>query len=209
MKTKEQIINWMKEKGIWQKVVFNLMVSNPTETLDDIMNNANDSLLFSKFIFSKTEEGSEFWLTINAKFEQWYNEKELPKTWEEFCDNYMIDEQTCWIDDCSDLRKYKDLPDYKTLDVRNDKFTFNNQQTAEAFIALAQLLMLRNEYVGNWKVDWDDKTQIKYCVTDKLMVKLSYSTLYSKHPLSFPTEKLAREFKKNFQDLLNKASMLI
>jgi hypothetical protein len=69
--------------------------------------------------------------------------------------------------------------------------------------------MLRNEYVGNWKVDWDLKSQEKYCVTDKLMVKLSYSTLYSKHPLSFPTEKLAREFKKNFQDLLDKASMLI
>ena len=143
------------------------------------------------------------------KWKELYNEGFRVHTWEEFCDNYAIDEQTCWIDDCSDIHKYQYLPNYKTLDARNDKFTFNNQQTAEAFIALAQLLMLRNEYVGNWEADWDDKTQTKYCVTDKIFAKLSYSTLYSRHPLSFPTEKLAREFKKNFQDLLNKASMLI
>lgn len=83
------------------------------------------------------------------------------------------------------------------------------QEIALQHIALLQLHKLRDCYRQGWMPDWTDPNITKwviYRLKDNLTVNVSY--IYDQF-LSFPTQKLATEFLKNFRNLIEQAGDLI
>ena len=78
------------------------------------------------------------------------------------------------------------------------------------FIAMMQLMSLRQAWIGDWKPDWEDYDNYKYCVfgskTDNFCIKNLTS---ARSPLSFPTEEMATDFMNCFKGLLEIAKPLI
>lgn len=127
----------------------------------------------------------------------------LPKSWEEFCDNYPVELKESFIYEGKVNRVFiggKRDPKNKGL--------FPNKETAEAFLALMQLVQLRDCYRQGWKPDWEDGTE-KYVIVQYDNV-LSYE-VYQRvsRVLAFQSVEVRNEFLKNFRDLIEKAKELI
>ena len=110
----------------------------------------------------------------------------LPKTWEEFLENYVT-ESTYY---CTST--ISDIPNDIVLQ----------------HLALIKLHQLRDCYRQGWKPDWsndDYKWEISI-FGDKIGVR---SSLYIVSFLSFQTKERAEEFLNNFRDLIEQAKDLI
>lgn len=127
---------------------------------------------------------------------------ELPKTWEEFCENYPVKSDEYLIDSWGNFTIPSETERYLT------RFLAPNKETAEAFIALMQLIQLRDCYRQGWKPDWKDGSK-KHCIVayDSYMLKETYLKLNT--TLSFQSEEIRDKFMKNFSDLIEKAKELI
>ena len=80
---------------------------------------------------------------------------------------------------------------------------------AQPFIAMMQLMSLRQAWIGDWKPDWKNIMQDKFLITSEKN-HLSIAVLSStSHPLSFPTAEMAKEFLSCFRDLIETARILI
>lgn len=141
-------------------------------------------------------------------------EPQLPKTWEEYCEKTMIDENEVVIFD-----GYLDRPTVIQKgfirEPRNPiehKKLLPSEEVARQFVALMQLYRLRNCYRQGWIPNWDEGSN-KYVITQKISNKDKKHVVvcYSMTPwfLSFPTYKLAEEFLTNFRDLIEQAGDLI
>ena len=146
---------------------------------------------------------------------QAFTEKELivlPKSWEEFCQKYPIQDHEAFINyangditickECagSGLGVWKRKPE-------KDRCKCVSQKSAEAHLAMIQLEQLRNCWWNGWKPEWhnSEKYVIKWEV-DNLIV----FTARRVHAfLVFPTREMAEEFLKCFRDLIEKARDLI
>ena len=127
---------------------------------------------------------------------------ELPKTWEEFCENYPVKSDEYLIDSWGNFTIPSETERYLT------RFLVPNKETAEAFIALMQLIQLRDCYRQGWKPDWckgDYKATINHG-RHGLTCDYSY---WGNQVLSFQSEKICEDFLKNFRDLIEKAKELI
>lgn len=138
-------------------------------------------------------------------------QQELPKTWEEYCNNecrtgYYINE--------SSRIGYIDQGKYGTkLNSDFDKTIFKIEEDAYSHLALMQLHVLRDAYRNYYQKDWkpdyysinQDKYAIFYKENDPEIDKFQSTSKF----LSFPTYKLAKQFLENFKDLIEKAKDLI
>lgn len=146
--------------------------------------------------------------TGEGKWEVRKIKNKLPKTWDEFCETYPISKGFI-IDNCSMIKsaicgftKRKRHPSV-------DKNVLPDMATAEAVLALMQLIQLRNFYNGDWKPDWTDYNIYKYVIVNDMdEVKILANTSVS-HVLSFKSKELATEFLENFKILINIAKPLI
>ena len=144
-------------------------------------------------------------LALSAYTEEELLEIMLPKTWEEFCNNYTAQKGECFIDSNSIIRQVS-LDNFR-LPCR-DSNLLPNKQAAEAHLALIKLHQLRDCYRQGWKPDWENE-EIKWRIDKRknyLIIISSYS--YSKF-LSFQSEEIAKLFLDNFRDLIEKAGDLI
>ena len=130
---------------------------------------------------------------------------QLPKTWEEFCDSFYINKEyfiganseiLCQEDE---FRKYN-----------SDRNLLSSEQAAKQHLALMQLHQLRDYYRHGWKPNWEDNNN-KYFIShyDNSNHCRVYPGILFPHFLSFQTEELAKEFLKNFRDLIEQAGDLI
>ena len=119
---------------------------------------------------------------------------ENPKTWEEYCS--LMEGKTIYYPNY----------DYIIISKFSDNHNmFATKKRAEQFIALGQLMQLRDYWVRGYK-------EFKYA----LLVTRNENILaydwsgYRTYPhiLTFPTEKMAEEFKECFSDLIKKAFLL-
>lgn len=81
---------------------------------------------------------------------------------------------------------------------------------ARPFIAMMQLMSLRQSWIGDWKPDWNNIKQIKaniLCNNSEFIIAY-FSDLISR-PLSFPTKEMAIDFMNCFKDLLEIAKPLL
>lgn len=118
---------------------------------------------------------------------------ENPKTWEEYCE----------------LTKgsYSNYANATTNMVYKDRYTgsyneFTTKERAEQFIALGKLLQLRDYWVGDWKRNLDNI----YIIYKNVIIAAVHN---SDFPLTFPTRKMAEEFKDCFKDLIKEAYPLV
>lgn len=81
---------------------------------------------------------------------------------------------------------------------------------AQPFIAMMQLMSLRQEWIGDWKPDWSNEYTDKYCIIGKHYCNFEIYTLNRcRYALSFPTREMAKDFMYYFKDLLDIAKPLI
>ena len=134
-------------------------------------------------------------------------ERKLPKSWEEFCRmnrNTKVGESGIMTD--SSIR----TPGFTfQRNVNTDKNLLPDLVTAEAVLALCQLIQLRNAYNGDWIPDWDDENQEKYTIEFmRATTIVDRHAIYSTSPLYFKSKELCDEFLRNFRPLIEKLKPL-
>ena len=80
---------------------------------------------------------------------------------------------------------------------------------AQPFIAMMQLMSLRQAWIGDWKPDWSSGYSSNYCVVgagDRFDVCILGKCRYA---LSFPTIEMAKDFMDCFKGLLEIAKPLL
>lgn len=134
------------------------------------------------------------------------NLKLLPKTWEDFCATYPIkrEQEECFIDENSEIcifsRRHRNSKVRKNL--------LPNVKTARAFLALMQLIQLRDCYRQGWKPDWkDEKNKFSIEIIDGEIT--TYWDNRRSRILSFQSIEVRDEFMENFRDLIEQAKELI
>jgi hypothetical protein len=125
-------------------------------------------------------------------------EKKLPKTWEE-----LGKIEGFYTNQYSEI-EYSDFAKTK----KENKNIFPTKELAEASLALAQLLQLRDFYNDGWVADWSDGNY-KFIIEvyNNELNKDSY--FQSNIIMNFKTAKLRDEFFENFKDLLTIAKPLL
>lgn len=133
--------------------------------------------------------------------------KELPKTWEEFCQQNPIVKLEYFIDDSSCVRKAKIEGGIRHKEY--DRNILPSRQAAEAHLALMQLHQLRDAWREGWVPDYNNDNQCKYAITKLRSEYEIFEYKVSSFFLSFQDEKRADEFKDCFIDLIRIAGDLI
>jgi hypothetical protein len=88
------------------------------------------------------------------------------------------------------------------------KNNLSSEKRCEAFLALMQLVELRDAWNEGWTADWENDDP-KYCVIFDEN-KISLSDLYAfSAVLNFKTRELAQRFSEQFKDLILTAKELI
>ena len=128
-----------------------------------------------------------------------------PKSWEEYCcqqqtnckEGYCINTVTSEIQEIN-----------WGLCTCSWKTVLPSKELAEAFLAMMQLVSLRQEWIGDWKPDWKNPNIKKWCIIFECELKVSYFYSNSR-ALSFPTIEMAKDFMDCFRDLLEIAKPLL
>lgn len=136
-------------------------------------------------------------------------EKDIkPKTWLEFCENFPIKPEECFIDTDSDVLEYFGFNN-KRKEIE-DRVLCINKKEAEAFLALMQLRQLRKAWVGNWEQpNCNVKTAAILYSVNKQEVMVYQGNFWISNVLSFPTNEMAQEFLNCFKDLCETAKILL
>ena len=129
---------------------------------------------------------------------------QLPKTWEEFCEQNRVKKDECYLN--SSYILMLDTKEGKR-DSYSDKKILPNRQAAEAHLALMQLHQLRDCYRQGW-VPALSNNKLKFCINQNPDYNITAYYDTSKF-LSFSTYEIAEEFLNNFRDLIEQAGDLI
>ena len=153
-------------------------------------------------------EGQEIDWQESAKQEKIvFKKKEdtKPKSWEEYCcqqqtnckEGYCINTVTSEIQEIN-----------WGLCTCSWKTVLPSKELAEAFLAMMQLMSLRQAWIGDWKPDWKNPDIKKWCIIFECELKVSYFYSNSR-ALSFPSKEMAEDFMDCFRDLLEIAKPLL
>lgn len=134
-------------------------------------------------------------------------ERKLPKSWEEFCEMFPVKEGDCYVDNVCSITPRRIVGNIRYIE--KDRNLLPDRATAEAVLALCQLIQLRNAYNGDWVPDWKDYDEIKYSILfEKEEIGKDYNIILASTPLYFKTEELRDEFLRNFRPLIEKLKPL-
>ena len=131
--------------------------------------------------------------------------QKLPETWEEFCKLYPVKEEEYYIE-------LNSIPTEVSIGERfdhDDKNILPSKKAAEAHLALMQLHQLRDCYRQNWKPDWENNCQAKYCIEFSNYQYKIFKYFVSCRFLSFQSEDVAKKFLMYFKNLIKQAGDLI
>ena len=133
---------------------------------------------------------------------------QLPKTWEEFCEQNNIKKSEYYLDATSCIIL---IPDGKRCS-SSDRNLLPSKEAAEQHLALMQLHQLRDCYRQGWIPNISDDCN-KYGIKwNFLSLKKELIVVWCNHDprfLSFPTYDMASEFLTNFRELIKQAGDLI
>lgn len=141
------------------------------------------------------------------KYEIRKEENTLPSTWEEYCEMYRVNSYYWFIDDISNITVAVKPLYERDRDPKKDRNLLSSKKQAEAFLALMQLVQLRDCY--NKSEEATDECAILYDINDNTFDIWDASVDYTNHVLSFNSKHLAEQFLSNFRDLIEKARTLI
>lgn len=157
-------------------------------------------------------EGQEIDWQESAKQEKIVFKKKdaKPRSWEEYCKQhkgsyyFISSEAGVNIVGC----KYSSN-ELVALDPKMSKHTLPTEELAEAFLAMMQLMSLRQAWVGDWQPDWSNFDEDKWCVVNHTNAPIVGIFGNASRPFSFPTKEMAEDFMNTFKDLLKIARPLI
>ena len=135
---------------------------------------------------------------------------QLPKTWEEFCEQNKIKKGEYYLDASSGIVEFLN----NGRNIYTDRNVLPNKQAAEQHLALMQLHQLRDCYRQGWIPNLIEGSR-KYCIAgyySSITKSIKYQVVdstYASNFLSFPTNELAEEFLTNFYELIEQAGDLI
>lgn len=129
---------------------------------------------------------------------------QLPKTWEEFCENYPVKSEEFFIGSLGKIL----TPGFRDRDIYVDRNVLPNYKAAEAHLALMQLHQLRDCYREGWEPDWKSNYYDKYVIVKDKDIHISVNN-WTRRFLAFQDRERVREFLTNFRDLIEQAGDLI
>lgn len=133
--------------------------------------------------------------------------RKLPKTWEEFCHMVPIYAGECYIQANSEIEERDENVSNRWLE--GDRNLLPDRATADAVLALCQLIQLRNAYNVDWMPDWKDADMKKYNIEFyKGEINVAIYCSSSCSPLYFESEELCEKFLRNFRPLIEKLKPL-
>jgi hypothetical protein len=133
-------------------------------------------------------------------------EKELPKTWEEFCINNPIKPDEVFI--TADSNIVDALFHSNEREENIDANLLPSKEYAEAMLALCKLIQLRDCYNDGWQANWTEEGIYQCIFYCKGKIKLD--SRYSWHCiLVFKSRELRDTFYNNFKDLIEQAKLLL
>ena len=131
-----------------------------------------------------------------------------PKSWKEYYEQQIANKKHGYYiddEDCSSVSVVWN----ELAEVNKWKNVLPSEELAEAFLAMMQLMSLRQAWIGDWKPDWSCGYSSNYCVVgagDRFDVCILGKCRYA---LSFPTKEMAEDFMNCFKYLLEIAKPLI
>lgn len=149
-------------------------------------------------------EGYELQKVNDSEYRIVKIKKELPNSWEEFCETHTMQEEEAWINDFAVIR----IVVSKGGDITNKWFNFlPNKEYAEAILSLIQLIQLRDCYRDGWKPNWEEFTP------KESIIFFNDDFLFDNHAreakiFSFQSKKIRDKFYNNFKDLIEKTKPL-
>lgn len=138
-------------------------------------------------------------IALQAYSEEELNKLELPKTWEEFCDNYPIKKEEYFITNCSNIISVSTVKENRNSIL--DRNNCPSEKSAEAHLALIQLEQLRDCYRQGDIPDFNNCNE-KYCIIKQRDNINIIITCYNNYFLSFTKKEVAQKFLANFKPLI-------
>ena len=186
MKTKEQILVWL-DRQPWKYEFYEAAVLSDRACLIDY-----NKKLLHRFEWSLTKQGFHVWRERNGEYLKWYDAKDKPSSWEEYCDM-----------DNPVLNSHIQLTVY-TEKKREFLKCGMPDKLCEAFAAYAKLMQLRNA----WIKDEDSSHYVnKILILGDSVKVVTYP--YDVKGLSFSSFATANDFICTFKDLLEEAKPLL
>lgn len=149
-----------------------------------------------------TLEGKEYQLDIEQaeKLGLLKEKDSRVKSWEEFREKYENIEGYLYatVSDC-----------ILTLDSPINTPIQITPHEAKAIAAFSKLLKLRRDWIGEWEPDWKSRSSEKFVLYRSENEVRICSTINTAGGISFPTNKMAKEFLETFHDLIEEAKILI
>lgn len=135
-------------------------------------------------------------------------ERRLPKTWEEFCEMFPNYTREWFIEPCNEekIGQVLEISEHEKRTYQNAEL-LPDRATAEAVLALCQLIQLRNAYNGDWVPDWNDENR-KYTIDFYEDEIFSGEVSSTPSILTFKSRELRDEFLRNFRPLIEKLKPL-
>ena len=186
MKTKEQILAWLDRQS-WKYEFYEAAVLSDRACLI----NYNKNFLHN-FEWSLTKQGFNAWRERNEEYLKWYDAKDKPRSWEDYCDmdNPVI--KSFILLTAQTNKKYEllkcGMPD----------------ELCKAFSAYAKLMQLRNAWIKN---DEPLPCVHKIFVLEDSVKVITYPN--DVKGLSFSSLATANDFIYTFKDLLEEAKPLL
>ena len=139
MKTKKQIIEWLKYQGLYEAFAKNIHPVTVEEIAEQYIREVHCSLsIFTSFSWHNTDEGFDFWAIANRNFMQWFNSDE--QTEQPSKDKQSESSSDRWIFD----RGSKEAPFYMAYAEGKTAPTFKHGSMEEATKEADRLAKLLN-----------------------------------------------------------------
>src|SRR5574344_1397411 len=158
-----------------------------------------------KYVLPESESG----IIIQECFKELYlpePTKELPNTWEEWCAKNKSN-KFVYIRKDSEIKTFIVAVD-EVLDPIQDRNAIKGESRAESFLALMQLMNLRDEYRQGWEPNWKDNSD-KYVITCYRTEISCDIFMHYNAILSFQSAEIRDKFYANFKDLIEQAREFI
>jgi len=136
-----------------------------------------------------------------------------PRSWEDYCKQEHHDKHDgYYINNGSRIFSvnWGNVQVNRTDYLNYSRNILPSKELAAVFLAMMQLMALRQSWIGDWKADFSNSNQCKWCIVIDNNRIIDRESFYGRsHPLSFPTEEMAIDFIDTFKDLIEIAKPLI
>ena len=132
-----------------------------------------------------------------------------PRSWKEYCHTRLDSKETRFGYHIGNMCEIVTADWDNVFNCSTWRDVLPSKELAKAFLAMMQLMSLRQAWVGDWEPDWNNVKSVKWCITQCQYEFKANALTMSNKVLSFPTQEMATDFMKYFKDLLEVAKPLI